>query len=363
MMNVNRHYCNIKKHNKKKRGLANRFAISASVMSALLLVSCGGERDNDPPETTQSNFDAVIQDRVDNQIIPLQQQLTQSATALSLSATTFCANPTSAGLTGLQSQWKTLHQDWYKLAVFMMGPLNNDPVFPAFTFIDSMRLRGRDYTGTIRQDIASAVSSTQTLNRAFFDNQTFQHVGINALEVVLFDSANPSLTNGSASDSQRKCNYLTGLSQSLVSRLTTVANQWPAYRTQLLSSALPDGSKPFPTLLNTIQAHLEYLQARQISINGSPLANNAWNALSASIDTVDAFLNSGTISVTGLLRGVNATLAIEKINANITEIRTQITNRNSDLLDIALGKLDGNFKREIPNALDVELGINFTDGD
>jgi hypothetical protein len=34
-----------------------------------------------------------------------------------------------------------------------------------------------------------------------------------------------------------------------------------------------------------------------------------------------------------------------------------------DMLEISLGYLDGNFKREIPDSLELDLGINFSDGD
>ena len=56
-------------------------------------------------------------------------------------------------------------------------------------------------------------------------------------------------------------------------------------------------------------------------------------------------------------------ISVEQINSNLEEVRLSIAAKNPDTLDIALGKLDGNLKRDIPDGLKVDLGINFSDGD
>jgi len=70
-----------------------------------------------------------------------------------------------------------------------------------------------------------------------------------------------------------------------------------------------------------------------------------------------------TVSFIGLMDVTGFQVAIGSVKSNIAEIRQSIENEDAAMLDIALGKLDGNFKREIPDGLEVELGINFTDGD
>jgi hypothetical protein len=55
--------------------------------------------------------------------------------------------------------------------------------------------------------------------------------------------------------------------------------------------------------------------------------------------------------------------AVAAVEASINQVRQAIANRDVDMLEISLGFLDGNFKREIPDSLELDLGINFSDGD
>ena len=54
---------------------------------------------------------------------------------------------------------------------------------------------------------------------------------------------------------------------------------------------------------------------------------------------------------------------IPAVESSIEQVRQSIADQNVDMLEITLGFLDGNFKREIPDGLNVDLGINFSDGD
>jgi hypothetical protein len=47
----------------------------------------------------------------------------------------------------------------------------------------------------------------------------------------------------------------------------------------------------------------------------------------------------------------------------MSSAKQALTNNNQAEFEIYSGILDGNFKREIPDALGVTLGINFSDGD
>jgi len=54
---------------------------------------------------------------------------------------------------------------------------------------------------------------------------------------------------------------------------------------------------------------------------------------------------------------------VTTVRTNLTAARTAVATENRSDLAIAIGLLDGNFKREIPDSLNVTLSINFTDGD
>ena len=51
------------------------------------------------------------------------------------------------------------------------------------------------------------------------------------------------------------------------------------------------------------------------------------------------------------------------IEANIQTLRTAFEEKNVVDMKAAAAILDGNFKREIPEALNINLGLNFSDGD
>jgi hypothetical protein len=55
--------------------------------------------------------------------------------------------------------------------------------------------------------------------------------------------------------------------------------------------------------------------------------------------------------------------AVAAVEDSIVQVRQAIANRDIDMLEISLGFLDGNYKREIPDSLELDLGINFSDGD
>jgi hypothetical protein len=59
--------------------------------------------------------------------------------------------------------------------------------------------------------------------------------------------------------------------------------------------------------------------------------------------------------------GFTEQVAIVETNLGAAMQAAAAENRSE--LAAATGLLDGNFKREIPDSLEVELGVNFTDGD
>lgn len=54
---------------------------------------------------------------------------------------------------------------------------------------------------------------------------------------------------------------------------------------------------------------------------------------------------------------------ITTLKENMEFFKQSITEKNTVNFKGISGDLDGNFKRELPDALGAELGLNFTDGD
>jgi predicted lipoprotein len=81
---------------------------------------------------------------------------------------------------------------------------------------------------------------------------------------------------------------------------------------------------------------------------------------------LDHLLNQPGEDSFGLLERMEATGntdEVELVRANLDAARAAAQAEDRDALITTLGALDGNLKREIPDALGVELGLTFSDGD
>lgn len=351
-----------------------------SLLLMCLLFGCGGERENDLIQVSEDSLDTALKESVDKHIIPTAIALTTQAKQLSESAVTFCIAPDLSQLSSIQSDWRQLSSQWYKMSGYNFGPLNDDIVFPKYTFIDSMRLRGTDYTQTIRSDITSMIMSSVELTVLYFSRLNFQKVGLLALESLIFETAtgehskNMSHIIAEYQSTPRKCEVLVGMSQHLVKQAVYVSEGWTInykntgtpFRSLFLNHDLEDGSVPMSMLLVSIQSYLDYLQKRHVVTAGAQIADYGWENMIAVIDEVEILL-SGTketeVSFFHLMENAGFKNSVELVKENISRIRQSIQNKDAAALEINFGRLDGNFKREIPEALEVQLGINFSDGD
>lgn len=349
-------------------------------LASSLISGCGGTRENDPVEASTENLSIALEEVIDQSVLPAVNAFASQTTLYSAAADTFCASPSETNLAALQLAWKSTMESWFALANYNFGPLNDDLIFPKYTFIDSLRLRGTDYLETVRTEIATNMSGASELDQTFFDAQTFQKVGLLALESASFETA-ASEHSQLASDivaeyinTAKKCAVLTGLAEHLQRQAEYVQNGWlsdhkgsgSAYRTLFLTDQLDDGTAPLTQLITAVQEHLDYLQQRNVATTAASLSEHAWLSISASIDEVESLL-TGTddtnISFFAIMESGGYQTAVATVQQNIAAVRQTIADQDPDMLEIQLGKLDGNFKREIPDGLNVELGINFSDGD
>lgn len=354
--------------------------IIISSLTALLATGCGGTRENDPIEATSGNLDLALQQAIDNAIIPAVDGFKTQAEGFQSASDGFCSAKNDSSLELLQQQWKTLNEQWFKLANYHFGPPNDDLIFPKYTFINSLRLRGTDYLETVRTEIANNMTNSVTLDDAFFGTQTFQKVGLLALESSIFETASGEQSKVSSdivneyANNARKCEILSGLAGQISQHASYIQTGWKtnfkesgtAYRTQFLGNQLADGTAPLTLLITSVQEHLDYLQARNVATTAAKLSGHAWQSISKSIDEVELLLEGSaetTVSFFAIMESAGYQNSVASVKENITEVRTAITDRDAPMLEIALGKLDGNFKREIPDGLNVQLGINFSDGD
>ena len=359
--------------------MRSRLLISATAMLLSTLTGCGGERANDEVSLNEGSLKKALELITTNTILPAVGQFSAQTQALADNADSFCAAPDSNTLNAVQQQWKNTADAWYQLLPFNFGPLDDDLVFPTYQYIDSYRLRGTDYTETVRTNISSWLASSETLDETFFAAQTFQKVGLLALEVALFETSDTHST--AASDivseyvaSSRKCDALNGLSDYLNSKAQAIETGWStefadsgsSYKALFLGDALPDGSAALTTLITAQQEFLDYLQQRNVVTTITPLADHAWSMAGKALDSIEQVIEGSddtAVSLASLMRASGNQTSVDTVRSNLAMARDSISDLDATSFNSAAALLDGNFKREIPDSLDVNLGINFTDGD
>ncbi len=345
-----------------------------------LLSACVNDSQGPAPEELTVPVNTALEQAVDNSVLPAVTGFHQRTQALDKAADSFCEQQSAANLEALQQHWRDTFLQWYRLSLYNFGPLNDDFVLPTYTFIDSLRLRGTNYLGTVRSDITSAIAGNAELDDDYFASKTFQRVGLLPLEALIFETAAsehsqaaPDILAEYAAE-PRKCLFLQGMAHQLLTRASAVQDGWEvafkdsnySYRTLFLGNQLEDGTAPLSQLLVSGQEFMDYLKARKVVNTAAQLSNYAWEGIAAAIDEVE-FLMAGrgetNTSFFAIMANTGHQNEVADVRQHIAAAKEAISNRNVDMLHVALGELDGNFKREIPDALDVNLGINFSDGD
>lgn len=359
---------------------AGRQLFLASLLA--LLCSACVERQNDPLLANSNNLNLALQNAVDLTLLRSVNEFESSSADLYALSVEFCADTATANeqdILDLQNQWITTNNHWYALAPYHFGPLDADLLNAAYASIDSLRVNGTNYIGTVRSENANNIDGSSTLNSAFFAAKSFQRVGLLSIESLLFETADNSHSQSSAdilSEYQakaRKCSVLLGLSEQLKIQAAGIASGWntaflstgKSYRTLFLNNELSDGNN-LSTLISAVQQHLDYLRARNVATTAASLAGSSYAAIGAALDSIEHLLEGESGSTVSLLQFIevagNANY-VASIRSNMARAKQAASEQNASALNTALALLDGNFKREVPNGLNVELGLNFTDGD
>ena len=344
------------------------------------LSSCGGERANDPVVPTSETLDFILTEVIDNSVVPAVENFYDQSIVLKTAATAFCDQQTLTNLEVVQQGWRDLFSLWYRLSNYNFGPLNDNPVFPVYIFIDSLRLRGTDYTDTLQADISNNLTNDIVLDDAYFSSLTFQRMGLLALELMAFETASEAHSRDlndillEYQNAPRKCDMLLGYATQIEVRMADVINEWnvsyggstDSYRTVFLNAELSDGTEPITLLIVSVQEFIDYLRSRDVVSTAAQVSDYSWQAISSSVDEIEELLlgtENTTVSLVDLMIGTGNDAAVSIVVENIASARIAIEQEDTVLLEVALSVLDGNFKREIPDSLEIDLGFNFTDGD
>ncbi len=352
--------------------MMNRFGLMPALLVAISACSDGVETTDNSAELQDA-----LENTVDQVVIPTLEDFARASSDMVAQAGAFCAAPSESGLRALQDEWRFLASEWNRAALYNLGPLNQDLILPRVIFIESMRQRGTNYTETVREAIDLALSGTAPLDAAYFDGLRFTEVGLLALEVLVFETSTTSSTSISEvavefQSTDRKCAYLQGMAEHLERTASAVVRGWnesyldrgTPYREILLGAALEDGTEPVPALLIAAFEHLNYVKQRKLeAILDAQLANHFYENLVATLDELSSFLDDGEYSFFDHMdsRGFGAEIVAAR--AAIANARALAVAEDRTALTAAWGETEGFLKREVPNGLNVDLGINFADGD
>ncbi len=349
---------------------------------SLFLSACNTERTNDEPEAgSAQSLNIALKNTIENSIIPDFTSFKTGHDSFQSQVDTFCSTTNQTNLSSLQDQWKALSSQWNRIAMYNLGPLNDDLIFPSINFIESMRQRGTDYTNTARGELSTILSNSTTLNQSYFDSLSFTRVGMLALEVLIFEDSNgvhatdlPSIVSDYQANS-RKCDYLNGMSLLIGRYASTFIDGWEtdflntgtSFKDTLIAGELEDSAESVPALITAIQEHLDYIKKRKLeAILDAQISNYFYQNITASLVAIEDLLegtNAENYSLFDHMISSDFQDTVTLIKTNINTAKQAASDNNRSELSAAIGILDGNFKREVPDALNVVLGINFTDGD
>lgn len=358
-------------------------------LATLFLTACGGTTSSSAYlELGNTELNMAATEAIDYTIIPAANRFQQQAQALVTSSASFCSdhNMTEDDLLALQQQWQATNYAWFELLPYRFGPMINNEVLPSYIFIDYHRQRGSDSTDTIRANIDSLI----TLNSGDEFTTRLSQIGANglgllALEVVIFEDAaqqskDPMDIIAEFQSTTRKCDVLAEFSQKLLRRAEDIQQGWTAnyretgksYRDLIihnqLENALDDesGESAIKSIMVSIQEFYDYLAKRNVTTNVAQLSATTWLALRRSLQSIEELLagtEQTTISLSSIMKNNRFKQTVLATEENLTALALALEEKNTVNTQAIAGTLDGNFKRDIPEALNINLGLNFTDGD
>lgn len=359
------------------------------VITSLLMTACGGTNSSSATlKSGNSELNLAAAEAIDHTIIPAANKFQQQAKALVASSESFCRanNITEEHLIALQVQWKATNDAWFELLPYRFGPMINSEVLPTYIFIDYHRQRGSDSTDTVRSNVDSLIATSSDNEFATRLSQIGANgLGLLALEVVIFEDAANQSTDATDiiaefQSTARKCDVLTEFGHKLLSRANDIQQGWVAnyretgksYRDLIIDNQLEavlgdeSGESAIKTIMVSIQEFYDYLAKRNVTTNVAQISETTWLALDHSIKSTETLLagtDQTTISLNAIMKNNRFEQTVSNIEANLKTLKLALEEKNTISTQSIAGTLDGNFKRDIPDALNINLGLNFSDGD
>jgi len=345
----------------------------------LLLVACGGERSPSNSEKAQENLkdiDKAQETLVKDHILPSVRAFLTAAKDFKTTANEFCQTNetiTETKLTELQEKFKTLSIRWHTIEMFNFGPINDDLFSPKRDAIN-YPINNTNISHP-RNFVASHLNTTTGID---FSSLSPREKGLMMLEVLLYETAvskeqEPAKIVDDYTTHPGKCYLLKGFSELMESDAQYIDDGWniqhsgttKPFKDIYLSGTLPNGSKSLVTLLGEIQKYLDYIKKRNVISSTATLSKISYDNADAVIHSIERLLEGtpGKASFFSVMEATGNKNTVDLVKANIATAKQAISSKDASTYNAIIAQLDGNFKREIADALEVSLGLNFSDGD
>ena len=217
----------------------NLFLMGLDVMGLMTFTACSSDDDDKKSEAVtiqDSEYDAIINQYVDNVVLPTYSDLKTKNSALYDAVVSFGNNPSNAGFQAICNAWLAAREPWESSEAFLFGPVADyglDPNMDSWpldqdaivNILTSQNWNAMEWTGDYNED-DEAIAAAQNVR------------GFHTLEFLAFRDGKARTLNDAATDGEAAnavynesnktawAQYMRNTAQLLVNDVTTLVDAW-----------------------------------------------------------------------------------------------------------------------------------------
>ena len=217
----------------------NLFLMGLAVMGLMTFTACSSDDDDKKSEAVtiqDSEYDAIINQYVDNVVLPTYSDLKTKNSALYDAVVSFGNNPSNAGFQAICNAWLAAREPWESSEAFLFGPVADyglDPNMDSWpldqdaivNILTSQNWNAMEWTGDYDED-DDAIAAAQNVR------------GFHTLEFLAFRDGKARTLNDAATDGEAAnavynesnktawAQYMRNTAQLLVNDVTTLVDAW-----------------------------------------------------------------------------------------------------------------------------------------
>lgn len=355
-----------------------------------LIVCCVLSAVGCSPKNESSPVDQALSTTAHELILPWHQTFVRDTAELQQSLERFCQNPGNPGeLEASKKSWRTAMLTWQTLRVINFGPVAEGN--------QAWRLQfWPDTHNRIGQKVEELLAKDSPISAESLAGGNVLVQGLSALEYLLFDPQKSALEDY---QNPRVCDFLAAASQNTANVATTLHRGWATEGGNYLGVFLSagEGNIAFPTnkdvvaaLASAVVMSVEFVKNRKLGepFGGRPGGGRTnpyhlelWRS-KISLPAMQAELAANEQVFLKALKPVliaeGHTDLAARIEQSFSDSRKSLNALPSPLFDHVreaqalpqfqaawdtLGQLVSLLKRDLPNALQIQMGFNSSDGD